>query len=100
MTSSLTVSYLRDSTFYDLETRCDNPDQRMVQDASQLCSSLGLLAYKAAATPFKIAYYSIWVWSFASWLPLLVAMLFFVVGAFTERFVSQTVRCLALTPKS
>ena len=104
LTGFMQSTYLEDNTFYKLGSECDNPDQRMVQDAARLCSGLGNLAYKLAAAPFKVIYYSIWVWSFASWIPLLVALAFFIIGAIAERSFSDfspqplLLLCLLLVP--
>lgn len=82
---TLQTSYLRQKNFCMVEAACDNPDQRMIQDASQFCSSLAMLSYRLAATPFKIVYYGAWVWSIASWVPIVATLAFFLAGSFAQK---------------
>lgn len=58
LTGSLQKQYLSKPGLHGLAAKYDNPDQRMVQDASQFCELAASMAAKLAATPFKLAYYS------------------------------------------
>ena len=80
---------MADMTFFAMGNECDNPDQRMVQDAHQFCSIVADLFRTLAATPFKVVFYSVWMGSITSWPALLAVYGFFVAGAFIQRWAAQ-----------
>ena len=79
------TGYMTGRAFYHIQTKVDNPDQRMVQDVSQFCSLAGDIAAKLAATPFKVVFYSVWMGSITSWPALLAVYGFFILGATLQR---------------
>ena len=82
-------------TFFAMGKECDNPDQRMVQDAYQFCSIVADLFRTLAATPFKVVFYSAWMGSITSWPALLAVYGFFVAGASIQRRASQCRLCIS-----
>lgn len=85
LTEYLQTGYMTGRTFYFMQSRVDNPDQRIVQDVAQFCSLAGDIAAKLAATPFKVVFYSAWMGSITSWPALLAVYGFFILGACLQR---------------
>lgn len=88
LTSSLQLRYMSGGAYLAVAARCDNPDQRIVQDVSQFCDALAFIVRSLAATPFKVVFYACWVGRIASWqVPLIVAV-FFAMGFCLQRCAS------------
>ncbi len=59
--------YLHARRFHAInQSRVDNPDQRVVQDATMLCTNLATIL-KSVAVPFVIVFYTWRVWALLGW---------------------------------
>lgn len=63
----------------------DNPDQRITQDVSMLCMSLGQIAKVLVAAPLSILYYAYLTHGYVGPSGVLMALTFFILGAFIQR---------------
>ena len=63
----------------------DNPDQRMTSDLTLFAQSLRQVLSEFGTAPFKIVFYSWWMWSYTGWLAVGVVYIFATVGAALQR---------------
>ena len=64
----------------------DNPDQRMTSDLSLLTQLLRRVMVEFGTAPYKIVFYSWWVWSYTGWLAVGVIYSFALLGTVLQRY--------------
>jgi len=70
----------------------DNPDQRMTTDLTLLTQLLRRVMVEFGTAPFRIVFYSWWMWSYTGWLAVGVVYCFAVFGTLLQRSVRLRAR--------
>ena len=63
----------------------DNPDQRMTTGLTLFAQSLRRVLSEFGTAPFKIIFYSWWMWSYTGWLAVGIVYTFAIVGTALQR---------------
>ena len=72
----------------------DNPDQRMTTDLTLLTQLLQRIMVEFGTAPFRIVFYSWWMWSYTGWLAVGVVYSFAAFGTLLQRSVRHRVCAL------
>ena len=65
----------------------DNPDQRMTTDLTLLAQLLRRVLVEFGTAPFKIVFYTWWMWTYTGCLAIGVIYSFAILGTILQRFV-------------
>ncbi len=97
LTEKLQDDYCSGDRFYSIEGVIDNPDQRIIQDAAEFCAAFGSVVTVFIAAPFKVAFYTWWMVSIMSWMPVGAVYAFFVIALPLQRYAHCASRFSAMS---
>lgn len=84
--------YYNDLVYYKvsmIDTRVDNPDQRIAQDIDQFCTTLSVVLQNCATAPLVLIQYTILVVNSISWYAPLVIFGYFLIGSIINKLITS-----------
>ena len=72
-----------------IDTRVDNPDQRIAQDIDQFCTTLSVILQNCATAPLVLIQYTVLVVNNISWYAPLIVFGYFFVGAVINKLITS-----------
>lgn len=72
-----------------IDTRVDNPDQRVAQDIDQFCTTLSVVLQNCATAPLVLIQYTILVVNNISWYAPLIIFGYFFIGAVINKLITS-----------
>ena len=72
-----------------IDTRIDNPDQRIAQDIDQFCTTLSVILQNCATAPLVLIQYTVLVVNNISWYAPLIIFGYFFVGAVINKLITS-----------